>query len=595
MPTGRETWTPALQAWIRDHRYLLLGLGWLVTLAAGVIGFATLHRTPLPGHEPPLPATWDNAFYRATQLFTMESGDPGDEVALNLALRFARFAAMAIALSTAAVAVGLLFREQVGLLRLRWSRRHDVVLGLGEDGASLVHDLLDRGIRTVVLEPDPQHPAVAAVRGRGAIVLAGDPRTTGDLDRLRLARVERVFVTTGDDGGNVDAALEAVRRLGPVPDDARGADRVFVHVSDSLLREALCAITESWPPSDRRFRIIDPAARVARLFFDRLPPDAMLHRVQDSRRVRLVIAGSGAIASALVRRAGLTCHYANGRRTRVTLCDAGADAARARMVRAHHGIEGLIDFDAADLDAGPAALPGLVEDALADRDAATAFVLCVEEPREAVVLATHLARFLRGRAWLAVHVPDPRGFGRLLSSGPIAGTELRAFGDGDSVSPLDAICDDALDRLARAMHDHYRVQRLRLGWPENPVADVPWEDLPESYRDANRHSADHIAVKLRAIGAVAMDEGAPATEGVADFAFTGDEVEVLSRMEHLRWCADRVLKGWTWAKERDDARRLHPSLIPWAELDEVERDKDRSTVRNIPELMRMAGRRIVRV
>lgn len=581
-----------LRALIRDHRYLLLGLGWAATLALGLHGFLTMHLTPLEGQEPPLPATWSNSLYRAIRLFTIDSGDVGDALELSPSLQISRFAAILVSLWTAMIAVGLLFREQVGLVRLWLSRKHDVVVGLGDEGTGLAHDLLDRGHRVVALDADPHGPNAQAVRDRGAIVLAGGAGAGDDLDRVRPHRARRVFVLTADDGANIEFALEAARHLGPAPDGEDGHDRVFVQVADPQLHGALCTITESWPADARRFRIISPPARVARRFFDRLPPDAGLEGAPDPRQVRLIVFGKGALASAVVRRAAQTCHYANGRRSRVTLCAPGADEALGNLIRDHAGLDILLEADAVDPARTPDALQALVEDALGDPNVLATFVLCLEDARDAVVWATRVAACVRGRLPLAVHVPEPRGAGRLLGAGPIGGTPLRPFPDPDDTDASNPLCDDDLDRLARAMHDHYRLQKQRFGWGGNPLVDVPWEDLPESFRDANRQSADHIAVKLRAVGARA--EPGDDTPDSPAFAFTQDEVEILSRMEHARWCAERVLKGWVLGPERDDARRVHPSLIPWSDLSEVERDKDRSTVRNIPELMRLAGMRIVR-
>ena len=88
------------------------------------------------------------------------------------------------------------------------------------------------------------------------------------------------------------------------------------------------------------------------------------------------------------------------------------------------------------------------------------------------------------------------------------------------------------------------------------------------YVAANRALADHIAVKRwdAAHGAL---QGEPL-------------VEALAQVEHRRWCAERLLAGWAPAmppQQRDNARRLHPCLVPWAKLDDESREKDREQVR----------------
>jgi len=53
------------------------------------------------------------------------------------------------------------------------------------------------------------------------------------------------------------------------------------------------------------------------------------------------------------------------------------------------------------------------------------------------------------------------------------------------------------------------------------------------------------------------------------------------------------MEGWTYAAVRDDIKRTHPLLVPYADLPEPEKDKDRQTVRNYPKYARLAGFKIV--
>jgi hypothetical protein len=43
-------------------------------------------------------------------------------------------------------------------------------------------------------------------------------------------------------------------------------------------------------------------------------------------------------------------------------------------------------------------------------------------------------------------------------------------------------------------------------------------------------------------------------------------LENLARIEHERWMIDRKLDGWSYGRERDNTRRLHPLLVRWEEL-----------------------------
>lgn len=55
-------------------------------------------------------------------------------------------------------------------------------------------------------------------------------------------------------------------------------------------------------------------------------------------------------------------------------------------------------------------------------------------------------------------------------------------------------------------------------------------------------------------------------------------VERLAENAHDIWALERLRDGWKFGLERDDTRRQHPCLVPYAQLSERDRDYDRSMV-----------------
>lgn len=54
-------------------------------------------------------------------------------------------------------------------------------------------------------------------------------------------------------------------------------------------------------------------------------------------------------------------------------------------------------------------------------------------------------------------------------------------------------------------------------------------------------------------------------------------VEEMSKNVHEVWAATRISQGWTYGKERNDAEKKHPCLVPYEELSEEEKEYDRNT------------------
>jgi class 3 adenylate cyclase len=144
--------------------------------------------------------------------------------------------------------------------------------------------------------------------------------------------------------------------------------------------------------------------------------------------------------------------------------------------------------------------------------------------------------------------------------------------------------------LARTIHQEYCAkQRLRGVTREENVALVPWEDLPEDLRDANRAQAGDVPTKLRMLGY----ELSP-LHGVLprDVNLDPATLEAASRREHDRWMAERRRQGWVYGPVRDNARKYHPLIVSWEDLTEPEREKDRDAVRNALALADQAGFRL---
>lgn len=66
------------------------------------------------------------------------------------------------------------------------------------------------------------------------------------------------------------------------------------------------------------------------------------------------------------------------------------------------------------------------------------------------------------------------------------------------------------------------------------------------------------------------------TEGVTLPAELLELTERLSENAHEIWAQQRIRDGWTLGVKRDDARKEHPCLVPYAELPESEKVYDRN-------------------
>jgi class 3 adenylate cyclase len=148
------------------------------------------------------------------------------------------------------------------------------------------------------------------------------------------------------------------------------------------------------------------------------------------------------------------------------------------------------------------------------------------------------------------------------------------------------------ESLARAVHEGYREDARKRGLTKSDLSMLPWEDLSEDLREANRAQVADIPNKLRQLGfELTSGRGIRPSEIQLD----PEQVERLARKEHERWRSERATRGWKYALERDDSRKRHPLMVDWEQLSEDNRETDRGIVRGLARLVEGAGLRVVRI
>jgi hypothetical protein len=147
--------------------------------------------------------------------------------------------------------------------------------------------------------------------------------------------------------------------------------------------------------------------------------------------------------------------------------------------------------------------------------------------------------------------------------------------------------------VARAIHEEYlELQKNAGSTPETNPSMRPWEELPRRLKESNLRQAEDIWKTLHMIQCTI---GFYSSGREPLFVFTDREIEFLAEKEHELWVGERVRKGWKYGKIRDDQRKIHDCIVPWDELSEEQRQKDRSAIRALPIILAKVFLKIVRL
>ena len=109
------------------------------------------------------------------------------------------------------------------------------------------------------------------------------------------------------------------------------------------------------------------------------------------------------------------------------------------------------------------------------------------------------------------------------------------------------------------------------------VREAEWRKLDGFTRYSNVSSVDYHEIRKQMLQKLT---GSDRTDESAYQPY----LELFAELEHIRWCRYHLLNGWTYGipesgKAKDTEQRIHRSLIPYRELSETEKEKDRETVR----------------
>jgi len=545
-----------MKHWLKRHEWTLVGMVAVVAFVLGAVGM----RWQLTAHG--AEATWADAAYFGLRLFTFEYdlGGEGDApyAADNWLLQVARF--LAPATLTYAVVKGLMLAAayQFNLWRLSRWKGHAVICGAGERGRQLAVALRKEGRKVVVIEKNEHVDTLADIRAAGARVVVGsgtDPARQAD---ARLEHAAIVAAVTPCEESNLQVVLAASRRRSGLP------LRALAHATRSF-----ADMFETRPPFARivggkECGFFDHDVAASRLLVTRYASDLVPDLLSASRPPRLLLAGDGDILPELLGVVVTQCQYAGADVPCIDLVIVDADALAREFPLSHPQLALVVDLH---LHVKP--LPLVLRLDLAELRSDVhehpydlAIVACREDI-ETLTLARNLAQQTgRVRRDIVAGLRPSTQLMRLfIDEQPLAGVQphdLVALGCSAEI-----VLHGRLDVVARAIHEAYLADQQAAGRLQGSApALVPWEELPEGLRQANRAQADHIPIKRR-------------TLAICDSAAT---IEALAVAEHRRWMAEKIVANWRHAVDRNDARRLHPSIRPYDELSDTEKQKDRNTV-----------------
>lgn len=560
------------------NRFFLITAA-VLTLFSGMYGFSQYY-TALGQDYSAL-----DLFYGTLQLFPLNASF---EVGLvPPLLQLARLLAPALTGYAIFLAALALSRRQA-LLFL--ASNHVVICGLSALSKTMATEYMRLGKKVVAVIPSESGTAQDFCSANGIALVKGDASLPSVLFRAGVARAERCLIASGDDIQNL-AILSSV------------AESVANRAVDSplhcaILLTSLHGYTAYFAVSAQMYEglevsILDLDMSLAYTVLDRFPLDRVPLRPNDCRQAQLIIVGNSSAAEALLLVAANIGHFANGLLPRISVFDALPEEIQrfyATYPFASHAADIEFIDSCFESPAGQAAFSALCLDARY----INTVVFCDQSLSTSLrqALSTPPALRLSDIPMVLCLGDGIQGYGleKLLES-LAANLDIHTVG----MAVPNIVMDTPTYKLAKLLHEQYRSSYIAKNSSADSPAILPWERLDIRFKQSSLFQAAHIAAKARAIGCrIPPPDQVPLLEAqMAEATLSDAEVEMLARMEHARWVAERSLAGWSLGK-RDNARLLHPDLVPYDELPEATKEFDRDFARMLPSHARLLGSVLLR-
>ena len=152
---------------------------------------------------------------------------------------------------------------------------------------------------------------------------------------------------------------------------------------------------------------------------------------------------------------------------------------------------------------------------------------------------------------------------------------LRIFNWKEEALRPENLFDEKTLRWAKAINLRYaHIYGNVAETPENE--ELEWQRLNAFTRYSNISAADYHEIRLQMLKQWG-EEANPDT-------ILPEHLEILSELEHMRWCRFHYLNNWKYGepvngKAKNTAARTHSDLVPYSSLTDKEKEKDRENIR----------------
>ena len=557
---------------IRNIEWWILGLLGVLAFVLSFSGYTVLFS------EIGIERNYLDILFLSIKVFTMDIVD-GYTSPLPWQLEISRWLSPALFLFVAAKAILYLIRREFKFALLKYKKDHIIISALNTNSRHLISDLLSKNETVVVISPIANLTKMDTLETNGAIFVEGDLSSESFLVHIAAHRAKYIVFMDKDDDTNISAAYSFFQFI-----EKYKSERIiplYTHVSDDFKLNELNELNffeklNTKNNQNCEVHLFSSIERASRVLFLKYSPD-LFRRISSPKDppVNIAIIGSNTLSQSLILRLIRLGHYANLKKIKITLFQDEINIIDPLSKK----FRNLTDYANFTLINNKLDLFDAQEFELLHQKENFDAVYLLSEDESLTSSIMHKLSKVKSvkKLDLVIALYNPEGLlNKHYHTKEIGKLNIHKFDLVNESFTQEALLTEQLDELAKIIHKDYLSGIKTLN--PNKSSHKDWKNLSLDFRNQNREQADHIYVKLRALGYPQIK--------MEDIVFTDDVVNLLAEMEHNRWWSNMTLSGWTQGEKRDDSNKIHTDLIPYDKLDIETQKYDKDAVLNIPKLIK---------
>lgn len=532
------------------------------------------------------------SFYKVLQLFTLESISEPNNCFYKIARWFGAFVT-----GYSIIKIILYFtREQLNELKIRLCYNdHHIVCGLSWKAKTLIKDLNNKNKKVVIIEINKDHDDISEYKFFENIkIIIGDAEDEDVLLRANILNASYVYVFTENDETNltITNSIQTIFSKNSNKDKFKNSAQLLkirIHLTEY---RNLCVFKENHKKNTgyfdyHAFNIYQLAAE--KVVDDFSPDQYLTIKDETSSQVHILVAGLTIQSEFVILEAAQMYHFRNLGKLKISVLDYDIDTKMISFKNNHTNIDKVIDFNPIDAywffnnDEYKPPLP----------DVSVCFVCFNDDSMNINNYAMLRQKFTNHNK--TIDTPQiisifPQNtsmkdlFPDLYTNAKIMNIIIKELYNDFCIEDIVIENSKHFDKIAQYINYIYttKIENVKIGIKTFDKKN--WDNKSDFEKDWNRYPARHLIIKLRTLG---LKLSPNKSDNIIDLrCLTKDQKEVLAKMEHRRWIAEKWLTGFVpdnygIEKNLKNTLKYHPDLVEWEKLSNEEQSKDYYTIDNI--------------